>query len=258
MPRLVSCEFRKLRRRKFLLLTVAVAFLFPIPLTAIAAREALPFNTLFRMTFIFGDMLFLPCVLGILAAMLFLTERDSDTLKNLLVVPVSRAQILAAKLAVLLCLSVVYSVAVLGATLFGGMIVGGVQDVGSCLAFSILAGVLIFAATLPAIVLIVALDKNYVVSVIVSFVYAVICFGCAYACMGRGGADLLGSGLVVLPIVEVFRWYLGFFPLEEAISTAYLPYTVSTPHAVLVMAAFALVFSAIAAAVYRRDGYQEV
>ena len=142
------CEFQKLKRKKFIRLTIGAAVLFSVVLTLLMARDSQTFDQLFRAVFILGELLFLPCVLGVIATMLFLMERDNDTLKNLLVIPVSKGRILFAKLFVLLTLSVIYSVAGLGASLLGGLIVGSVSLVPLRLGVSVCSGVFALISTL--------------------------------------------------------------------------------------------------------------
>ena len=62
-------------------MSMGAAFLFPIPILFLAIRQAQPFYMLFRMVFIFGEILFLPCVLGILSSMIFLPETENNVLK---------------------------------------------------------------------------------------------------------------------------------------------------------------------------------
>ena len=71
MLNLVRCEFQKLKRKRFIQLTIAAACLFPIPLIIAMAKDDQPFIQLFRAVVLFADLLFLPCVLGIIASMLF-------------------------------------------------------------------------------------------------------------------------------------------------------------------------------------------
>ena len=54
MLNLIKCEFWKLKRRKFILLTILAAALFPIPMVIFAQKENLEFD------YKVGDMLNLP------------------------------------------------------------------------------------------------------------------------------------------------------------------------------------------------------
>lgn len=76
-----------------------------------------------------GEFLLLPCVLGIMASILFFSERDSNTLKNFLIIPVSKAKFVLAKLSVLLLMSIFYSFVATLATIIGGAMVADVSMV---------------------------------------------------------------------------------------------------------------------------------
>ena len=92
MLKLIRCEFQKLKRKKFILLVFLAAFMFPVPLSymvttpSIASRyadKASLFDGLYNMVLEFGVQFLLPCVIGVIAAMLFFMERDNDTFKNI-------------------------------------------------------------------------------------------------------------------------------------------------------------------------------
>ena len=81
MLKLVICEFSKLKRKKFIWLVVFSAFLFPVPLTAMMTMPQTAgqydskidiFNDYFQFVMGYGVELLLPCVIGVMAAMLFL------------------------------------------------------------------------------------------------------------------------------------------------------------------------------------------
>lgn len=80
---IISCEFSKLKRLKFILISILGACLFPIPATILIAKDNLPFEQLFKLVVNFGYFLLLPIVLSIVASQLFFIERDNDVLKNL-------------------------------------------------------------------------------------------------------------------------------------------------------------------------------
>jgi bacitracin transport system permease protein len=103
---LIICEFAKIRRQKFILFCMLAAFLFPISLTAFVAKDKMHFEQLFKLVVTFGDFLLLPCVLSVVASILFFMERDSDMLKNLMTVPVSKFKLVVAKLSVLLIVAI--------------------------------------------------------------------------------------------------------------------------------------------------------
>ena len=249
---LIRCEFQKLKRKKFIQLTLAAAFLFPIPLTILMAKDKMAFDQLFRANMLMGDLLLLPGVLGVVASMLFFMERDNDTLKNLLTIPVSKTKLLLAKLSVLLILSVLYSVAGLGATLIGGVIVGNVEGVLYRLLLSLLIGIFVLIATLPVIVVIVAKNKSYIFSVIISFAYAIV--GFAITMMFGTNPEAVNSIASILPVPIIIKWYLGSIPLEETLSYV-LPYTITTPICFGIMGVYGTVFTMISSIFYKRTEY---
>ena len=102
MLKLVKCEFLKLKRKKFIPLVILAAFLFPIPLTYLMTTPSMmeryvdkadAFDGLFNMVLGYGIQFLLPCLIGVIAAMLFFMERDNDTFKNLRTIPVTRLAI---------------------------------------------------------------------------------------------------------------------------------------------------------------------
>ena len=101
MLKLIKCEFLKLKRKKFIPLVILSAFMFPIPLTYLMTTPSImerytdkadAFDGLFNMVLGYGIQFLLPCIIGVIAAMLFFMERDNDTFKNLRTIPVTSTQ----------------------------------------------------------------------------------------------------------------------------------------------------------------------
>lgn len=65
------------------------------------ADKAQLFDGLFNMVMGYGVIFLLPCVIGVIAAMLFFMERDNETFKNLRTIPVTSTQMIVAKIIVL-------------------------------------------------------------------------------------------------------------------------------------------------------------
>lgn len=81
MLKLIKCEFLKLKRKKFIPLIILAAFLFPIPLTYLMTTPSMmerytdqadAFDGLFNMVLGYGIQFLLPCIIGVIAAILFL------------------------------------------------------------------------------------------------------------------------------------------------------------------------------------------
>ena len=132
MLNLIRCEFWKLKRKMFVQLVLAASFLFPIPLTAIIyylntaqnkyATKAAAFDALWQSVIGFGMLLLLPCILGIVAALLFFMERDNDTFKNLRTIPITSSQMVIAKCIVLLLLSIAFCISSTVASILCGFV----------------------------------------------------------------------------------------------------------------------------------------
>ena len=184
MLKLVRCEFRKLRRKKFILLVVLSAFLFPIPLTLMMTTPRMlerysskteVFDGLFNFTMGYAVELLLPCVIGVLAAMLFFMERDNDTFKSLRTIPVTSTQMIVAKIIVLFLCSVLFClVSTVVLTICGGVVLGGVNGLSYKLAMSVEMGIFITAGTLPLVALVVFFSKTYIFSVLLCVFYSVL------------------------------------------------------------------------------------
>lgn len=77
MLKLVICECSKLKRKKFVLLVILSAFIFPVPVTVMMTMPQMAerydshaelFNACFQFIMGYGVSLLLPCVIGIVAA----------------------------------------------------------------------------------------------------------------------------------------------------------------------------------------------
>ena len=68
------------------------------------ATKTEAFDALWQSVIGFGMLLLLPCILGIIAALLFFMERDNDTFKNLRTIPVTSTQIGIGKMLCFTCI----------------------------------------------------------------------------------------------------------------------------------------------------------
>ncbi len=224
---LILCEFLKIKRQRFILFSILAACLFPIPLTILGAKDSLQFEQLFKLVVTFGEFLLLPCVLSVVASILFFMERDSDMLKSLLTVPVSKTKLVVAKLSVLLIVAVLYSIAGLGATIIGGLVVGAVEGIAFKLGLSIILGAMLFVSVLPVVIIIVYFNKSYIFSILIAFIYSFFSFGISLNMLNFAPNNAL---INVLPTPIVMRWWTSYW---SGLSAEYLtmrkPYMLSTP-----------------------------
>lgn len=207
---LVMCEFWKLKRRKFIILTIFAAVLFPVPLTIFAEKGNLDFNWLFSNIGVFGYFLLLPTVLGILGAILFYAEKTNGTQKNINTIPVSNIALLTAKVITILIFSIIYSLGTTGATLIGGFIIGNVDHIAYRLLLGILIGIMVSFSVFPIIVIVYLSNKGYIFSIIISFTYATSSFAIVFAMSN-----------VLSPLSAIFRWALPYMASYMASGPTY-------------------------------------
>ena len=183
MLKLIKCEFLKLKRKKFIPLIILAAFLFPIPLTYLMTTPSMmerytdradAFDGLFNMVLGYGIQFLLPCIIGVIAAILFFMERDNDTFKNLRTIPVTSTQMVLAKIIVLFLFGIVFCVASTIATILCGFGTLEVYGIGYKLFLAVETGIFITAGTLPLIVLVVFFSKTYVFSILLCVFYSVL------------------------------------------------------------------------------------
>ena len=179
MLKLIICEFTKLKRKKFVSLVILSAFLFPIPLSLFMSMPRFVeeygdktqlFNGYFSSVIGFGVELLLPCVIGVIAAMLFFMERDHDTFKSLRTIPVTSTQM-------------IFSLSSAIAAAICGSLLAEVNEIAYKFFMAVETGIFVTAGTLPLVVLVVFFSKTYIFSVLLCVFYAVLsmtaesCFG---------------------------------------------------------------------------------
>ncbi|WP_300252310.1 ABC transporter permease [uncultured Subdoligranulum sp.] len=219
MAELILCEFRKLKRRRILWLVAFAACLFPVPVVLLSytsgggAEGAFETASLILLSWI-GVPLMVPFLAGLLAALLFCTEQDNGTLKNLYTIPVRPAALALAKVAVIFLLAVVFTLLTFLAALAAAVGFGfSVAGLGRKLAAAVLVGLFYAALSLPAVFLVLWLRRGMLLSVLLSGVYAVVLETLTWRgvlAISNGRAfDPAQFSLRVAPML-IFRWYSGF------------------------------------------------
>lgn len=211
--KLIRCEFWKLKGKKFIQMMIIAAFMFPIPLTYYSLRPSImerfsglddAFNGLFNDVIGYGVLFLLPCIIGIIAAMLFFMERDSDTFKNLRAIPITSTQIIFAKISVLFILSIIFCLASMLATTLCGAMVFKVNGLLHKLLMSVEMGIFITAGTLPLIVLIVFFSKTYIFSILLCVFYSILSLSATFL------YDTLPRAILwLLPVPLTTFWSAG-------------------------------------------------
>ncbi len=214
MLKLIYCELVKLKRKRFVWLSVAAAFLFPIPLTCLMTTQDMIgrfgksglFDSLFHMVLGYAVELLLPCVIGVVAAMLFFMERDNDTFKNLRTIPVTSTQMVLAKLTVLFLFGELFCLLSVCATALCGLFVPDMPIGGLWYKFfvSMKMGVFITAGALPLVVLVVFFSRTYIFSVLLCIFYSVLSLSAESLILQLPKAVCWG-----MPIVLINMWTAG-------------------------------------------------
>lgn len=179
MLKLIETEFLKLRRKKMIWFMLLAALIMPVMAFLLFKYRGDtgvdPIQFYKWSAFGYTLFIFLPVVLGILCTMLIHEEKQNDVLKQLWIVPVSKAKYLFSKFFVVLFYSVGFMMITALASVLFSVLPGYVAfDWGSVLyllerCFEI--GVLTAFAMLP-ILAIASSRKGYILPVCVTLVYA--------------------------------------------------------------------------------------
>lgn len=256
---LIICEFQKLKRKKFLLFATLAAVVLPIPMTMFAIRQGWSYDQLFMIILEFGHFLMLVPVVCIVATMLFFMERDSSTLKNIIPIPLSRRKIVYAKLAVLAVVSIGYSLVAVLSSFIGAAVIGQTINYASeRIILSVIAGLMTMLASIPCIALIIWCNKNYIISLIFTFFYAILGFmvsmdsGTSSAAPGMNVSTLLPVGMISRWLLPKFAGFVqaGSIHLDQKyIST----YAVSTPMCLGYLFVIGAIFTFLIVKAYKRQ-----
>ena len=128
------------------------------------------FGDLYTLAFKNLSSLFLPIVLGMFATTLFFDEHKNDTMKELLIIPITKAQLYFSKVAVVILMSVGLCLITFLLCVVGGLIAGGFPDLNAQTLMD--AGLLIPIAMLP-IVFLSTLSKGYILPIGATLLYLI-------------------------------------------------------------------------------------
>ena len=262
MLRLIRCEFAKLRRRPIYIVLAFTSILIPLFCaiflvkfdSSVDAVQGL-MSVLYQMS---AFLLLIPALV-VFASNLLFEEQDHDTLKNLLCVPVGKAALVLAKMFLLMAFSLAFMAA-------GGLanlcilLIQGWEPVGFWKMFSIGIGLgfMMWAGAMPCILLVTALNKSYIISVIITFFYTA-----ANYLLATNNVfltqDFGPNPGTFLPGPLAMRWFFQYLGQDSAsgqitkLLEELSPYFVSTGQAFAVTGLEAVLFLALIALVYKRQ-----
>ncbi|MGC6176459.1 ABC transporter permease [Lacrimispora sp. 38-1] len=219
MVNLVYVEFLKFKRKRIFTLGILAAFVFPFFNAAILSES--DFSDIQSGVREDNAFLILIPLLIILAVNLFFAEQENNTLKNLLCIPVSKIKLVLVKLLVLLIFSIAFQIT----GFFVSTIYAVTQDIPVILPlfqFYLTAstGILMWAASLPCIVLVVWFNKSYILSVIIVFFYTLLNYAMHFSdhIMMQPIGFHIGT---LMPVPMIFRWLYQFYTPSGDIQTAF-------------------------------------
>ena len=263
MLKLIKCEFLKLKRKPLVFISVFLSTLLTLAYAiflADANTDVDATNNMMSGLFQLSAYLLLMPLLVILASNLLFEELDNDTLKNLVTIPVNRTKLVLSKMMVLLIFAIGF-MAVGALVNLAVLLIQGWNPVGFWKLFQvgIGEGVIMWVGALPCILIVVLLDKNYIVSVVITFFYTIL----NYLLTNNDAFLTQPFGLnlgTLLPGPLTFRWYFQYLDFSNAsaemlgLLERVSPYFVTTAQAFLVTGVEAAVFLALIALVYKRQG----
>ena len=171
---IITTEIQKWKRNKIVWCILALTLLlgaFAIERACSISRSSPfmdSFGDLYTLAFKNLSSLFLPIVLGMFATTLFFDEHKNDTMKELLIIPITKAQLYFSKVAVVILMSVGLCLITFLLCVVGGLIAGGFPDLNAQTLMDagllyLAGGILIPIAMLP-IVFLSTLSKGYTVT----------------------------------------------------------------------------------------------
>ena len=169
---IIATEIQKWKRNKIVWCILALTLLFgafAIERACSIARSSPymdSFGDLYTLAFKNLSSLFLPIVLGMFATTLFFDEHKNDTLKELLIIPITKVQLYFSKVAVVILMSVGLCLITFLLCVVGGLIAGGFPDLNAHTLMDagllyLAGGLLVPIAMLP-IVFLATLSKGYI------------------------------------------------------------------------------------------------
>lgn len=239
---LVICEFQKFKRRPIFFLSTIAALIFPVIMTALYWNipTQVNYDNLFSGIVDYGDFLLLLPVLVVMASSLFFAEQDNDTLKNLITIPISKGQLVIAKISVMVIISVLYSLggflaSTVCAKLLGIELVGLGEKFILCVAL----GFMLLVAALPCVALVVWFNKSNLIAIVITLFYTIANY--VVHVTDAGMLRPIGFNIgTILPIPLINRWIYQFYNEGTGDAAAFYetmrPYFVPTPICLVLIA----------------------
>lgn len=175
---IISTEMLKWKRNKTVLgifILTAILGIFAVERAFSISRSSSlmnSFSDLYTLAFKNLTSLFLPIVLSMFATTLFFDEQKNDTLKGLLIIPISKTQLYFSKIAVVIFMSLALCLLTFAICILGGFPDLNTETILQAGLLFLAGGVLVPLAMLPVIFL-ATLAKGYVLPIGAALLYLV-------------------------------------------------------------------------------------
>lgn len=171
-----------MKRKTFILFIFLFSMVLPL-ITMLYASSLPPnswmdsFKDFYKMSAIsYTGWIILPIFLGIFASMLFFDEYRNDTLKQLLVIPITKTKLLLSKICIVIIISIIYMFLTSTFTLIGAAIIGyddmTVSLILRLYKLSFLMGLGVSIAMMPIIIVIMISPKKYILPISITVIYS--------------------------------------------------------------------------------------
>lgn len=216
---LISIEMRKWKRNKTLWGIWAIALLldFAAIERAFSISRSSPlmdsFGDLYTMAFKNLVSLYMPIALGIFITTLFFDEKKNDTMKSLLIVPVSKAALFFSKVVVTAIVSLGLCVCGYVLCIVGGFIAGGFPDMNTQMMMDaaklFLVGAFVMPVAMLPVMFLATFSKGYVLPFSATLLYLAPVIAAPLPLMGihpLASAMVIYSSLSPVAAEMVYNW----------------------------------------------------
>lgn len=226
MLRIYWNELKKLKRQKMTRTLFMMGFLMPAFCTVLCVHNNFPFRNLVGLNELFGSFLVVPFLFSVQLLSLFTQEEQNHTLKNLLVIGISKNKIFVSKLLVAVTVVLAFVLIETGYSMLGGFFLRGyhvdfIMVFGKLLVTSLAA----VCGTMPVVVLIVLLQKKNLIAMIAVNCFIIMDFLLVWQLSMFNCLNLHFPVLVAYRITYPFSIFDYTENLQLGIDTLYYPAT---------------------------------
>lgn len=183
MLSLLQTEFMKLKRKPVILIAllssmlppfINVLYTFNLPANSDINNS---FRAFYQSSFTFTEWILLPCLLGAVGSILFFSEKENDTLKELMVIPLNKPMFLLSKFIMLVIFSTLFMILTALFTVIGALVFD-YTDMTTSLVFRLFkisaeTGILTAFSMQPLIFIVIASKKDYILPTCSTLIYSI-------------------------------------------------------------------------------------